>query len=343
MRAIAVLGVFVFHAGAFAGGFWGVDVFFVLSGFLITALLLAEHDRSGRIGLGAFYARRALRLLPALALLLAVYAVFNAATNPAGVRWGPPLAAFFYTANWVQALALFPMGSLSHTWSLAIEEQFYLLWPVALALLLRLGVGRMWCVVITVLAIDAVAVLRLGLWKTGATFARVYNGLDTRLDALLVGCVLAMIVTWYWPRVRAWRPSLRAGAALGAVVVVMAAAGAQFRSHLSYQGTSLAVAVAVAVVVGAVVVGVRIPLLASAPLVWMGRVSYGFYLWHYFVLGNIGGRLQLGWAATVAVCFIASLALTAVSYYALERPLLKLKARLRPSPAPPAELAAARV
>src|SRR2546430_2700946 len=157
IRALAVTAVVLYHLGALGGGFLGVDVFFVLSGYLITGLLLFEHQHTGRISLGAFYLRRARRLLPALYVLLAVVATLAVVVRPgdlAGLRhdlW----AAVGYATNWwliAEGSSYFGAGAhpsmLTHLWSLAVEEQFYLVWPLALLGLLRLartGVGRPLC------------------------------------------------------------------------------------------------------------------------------------------------------------------------------------------------------
>lgn len=147
-RAVAVLLVMVAHAlpfspntellRTFRGANAGVMVFFVLSGFLITSLLIQEWRASGSISLGKFYARRALRLLPALILVLLVFgAIFAAFGFKGRVPLNAIIATIFYVANWVRAYNLFPLGGLSHCWSLSIEEQFYLCWPLILICMLR--------------------------------------------------------------------------------------------------------------------------------------------------------------------------------------------------------------
>src|SRR5438270_4005923 len=138
IRAIAVLLVMANHTGFFHAGRLGVDIFFVLSGYLITAILVAEFSAGGRIDLKKFYARRALRILPAVILLLVALNVFAAITQPREqvqtLRWDS-LGALFYVANWLRAFGR-DLGIVGHLWSLSIEEQFYLLWPVTLAFLL---------------------------------------------------------------------------------------------------------------------------------------------------------------------------------------------------------------
>src|SRR5262245_60440887 len=184
------------------GGFIGVDVFFVLSGYLITALLVVEWEQDGRISLPHFYARRALRLLPALSLLLLAYLAvgwwltkgWQALLVNAGI-------VLFYAANWARALGR-DLPILGHTWSLSIEEQFYLLWPPIVVVLLRLGLTRRGLAAVALGGALLAAAARVALGLAGASFQRLYNGLDTRADALLVGCFLGAVLV---PGMRRWK------------------------------------------------------------------------------------------------------------------------------------------
>jgi peptidoglycan/LPS O-acetylase OafA/YrhL len=209
MRAVAVM-VVILHAGLswLPGGFLGVDVFFVLSGYLITTLLLTELDRTGRVNLTAFWARRARRLLPALLVLVAVVSAVSPMVLPptetALIR-DDALSALAYVANWrmisrgtdyfAQTAAPSP---LQHTWSLAIEEQFYLLWPLVLLLLLRWRPGRRQglVAVVAIAVLGAVASVAAGwlLADAGSNLNRVYFGSDTRAVSILVGVGLAGIL-----------------------------------------------------------------------------------------------------------------------------------------------------
>jgi peptidoglycan/LPS O-acetylase OafA/YrhL len=224
LRGIAILVVLAAHTGvpgfADGGGGAGVTLFFVLSGFLITSLLLAEKSRYGRVDLRAFYVRRALRLFPALAaalIVVALLAVTGLMPQDArvGVDYRIVLAGVVcYVANWVWVAGQ-PIGMLSHTWSLAVEEQFYILWPALLLLGLRLG--RRWFAMIVLLLIFADIPYRLILDLNGG-FAHVFVGTDTRGDALLFGCVLALLeragmwlqVGWGLPESWRWPPRGRA-------------------------------------------------------------------------------------------------------------------------------------
>ena len=215
LRAFAVAGVFAYHLGFgwASGGYLGVDLFFVLSGFLITSLLIEEWVTTARIRLGSFWARRARRLLPALFLVLvaiAVYVVLNGRFGPpgsaaqvdlSGLR-GDDLATLFYVANWhaifahQSYFAQFSAPSpLEHTWSLAIEEQFYLVWPPVLLLILTLarGAWRRVGMIVTVVGALASAGLMALLYHPAADPTRLYFGTDTRVFDMLAGATMAMV------------------------------------------------------------------------------------------------------------------------------------------------------
>ncbi|MBL7498559.1 acyltransferase [Frankia sp. CNm7] len=361
IRALAVLCVLVFHMDSLPGGYLGVDVFFVLSGFLITGQLLAEWDRTGAVSLRRFYLRRAYRLLPAFWLLALVgfTVVVLLGVGTAGERaefLGSLTASLLYVNNYVQVVRQSTgAGWLGHTWSLSLEEQFYLLWPLVLvALCRRPRLARRLPMVL--LGGAAVVVLwRIVLIASGASATRMYFALDTRADALLVGCALA---AWLRAARRgpagenaaafAWRRRLDrvtpflpvagpAALALLAVAAMTAPSGWGPRpTALSYGGYTV-----VALLAGAVVLAVEqgrgtnwlFRALAAPPLAWLGRISYGFYLWHFPVVAYWGRDLtgEFGrWPAILAVG-VLSVVLAAASYYLLERPVL----RRRPADPPP--------
>ena len=211
LRAVAVALVLGFHFGVgwLGGGFFGVDVFYVLSGFLITGLLLAEYERRERIGLGAFWLRRARRLLPALLLVLVAVTLMVRFAEPAGAYpgyRGAAMSALFYVSNWWQIatsgnyfVSTGAVSPLTHTWSLAVEEQFYLVWPlVVLAVLHVAGPFRRGVrVLLGVAAVGAVAsaVEMAALYHPGANTTRIYFGTDTHAQSVLVGAVLACLLT----------------------------------------------------------------------------------------------------------------------------------------------------
>jgi peptidoglycan/LPS O-acetylase OafA/YrhL len=332
IRGLAVAAVVVNHArpSALAGGWLGVDVFFVLSGFLITSLLLREHAASGRIDLGHFYSRRARRLLPALFVLLAaVVAVARVAPDTAGfdtVR-GDGLAALAYVANWhfiaagTSYFGAFAPSPLRHLWSLAIEEQFYLVWPVLLILLLRRGRARTVTLVAGSLAIASAIAMALR-FDGGTGISRAYFGTDTHAHGLLVGCACAALLASGW-RVRV----PRVVAVIAAIGVAAAMFELQGTASFAYRGAIFGVAILTAIVVAAVASGHAGPLawvLERRPLVGLGRISYGVYLWHWPVLLVLtASRMHVtGWPL-VGEQVAVTLGLSLLSYALLERPVLR--------------------
>lgn len=353
LRAFAVAGVFAYHLGLgwARGGYLGVDLFFVLSGFLITSLLLEEWARTAAIKLGAFWVRRARRLLPALFLVLCAVSLFvvlngrfggpgaAAQIDLSGLR-GDALATLFYVANWhaifahQSYFAQFAAPSpLQHTWSLAIEEQFYLVWPPVL-----LGVlwwcGRRWNWRIiggTITAAGAVvsAVLMALLYRPGGDPTRVYFGTDTRLFDILIGATVAMAVAARpQPAARA-RVALHAAAPLAAGVLgvywVVAGTTSGLPTGFMFEGGFLLCAILAAVVIADARLaqrGLLGRLLALAPLRWIGRISYGIYLWHWPVIVYMTQqRIGIAGLSLDLVRIAATLALSAASYYLVELPL----------------------
>ncbi|MHB1629149.1 MAG: acyltransferase family protein, partial [Bacilli bacterium] len=300
LRALAVFAVIAYHLNlAWApGGLLGVDVFFVLSGYLITDLLVAQWERSGRLELKDFWRRRARRLLPALLVMLVVVVawitIFERAQLPP-LR-GDVVAAMLFVSNWwytfhhVSYFARFgPPSPLGHLWSLAVEEQFYLLWPLALALGLR-GVPRRRRLVWLTLASALASALAMALiYQPGVDPSRVYYGTDTRAFALLIGAALALV----WPsRKLSATVSSRARLALDLtggvgllVVFFMIWRTNQYEVFL-YRGGMVLLSVAAAAVVATLAhPASRLSrALGWKPLKWLGVRSYGIYLWHYPVI-----------------------------------------------------------
>ena len=355
LRGLAVLAVLVHHLGrhcsplqAFRGGFLGVEVFFVLSGFLITELLCEEWSETNGISLGAFYARRGLRLLPALILVLAatgLYALVSAPPERAARIGESLLITLFYAVNWFAAFGAMPDDALIHAWSLSIEEQFYLIWPLLLLALLRGRVSRRGILGLVGAGIAASAVWRAVLGTTGASGARIYYALDTHADALLMGCLVGLLVAWSPPdRIAGGKATARRGAgevaaALGlAALFVMTAVDRRYL-HLGAYTAVHATTAALLVASLSPSPGPVARVLQWPALVWVGRLSYGIYLWHYPIF-NMLGQKYTGWTGLplVGAQLLATLVAVVASYYLVERPALRLKRRFergsRPAPPP---------
>ena len=314
LRGIAVLMVLAFHEriSGLPGGFLGVDVFFVISGYLITDLLASPWDRGGRLDLRAFWICRARRLLPCLAVVLVTVTAAVAVLEPdqlAGLRPGL-LAAVTYTSNWWQALhhqsyfAVFgPPPPLQHLWSLAIEEQFYLFWPLLLTVVLYACARRRTRAVVVWLGAAASAVAMAVLYAVGESPARLYYGTDTHAIALLVGAGLAL----RWPLRRIAAASEAETCLLDLIGLVGLSVLAWELAHVTgrggavYQGAIAVAALAAGgVVVAAASSGALGRMLCWAPLRWVGVRSYGIYLWHWPVIALFAARAEADFHARSA-------------------------------------------
>ena len=343
LRGLAVVAVLIFHSDLLVGGYLGVDVFFVLSGYLITAILLVEVQTSGRIALGAFWVRRARRLLPALFLVIvavAGYAAVFAGPTELGRIRADGFATLGYVANWRSIFAhvdyweLFRRPSpLEHTWSLAIEEQFYVIWPLAMLGVLRWarrrgdvkGFARRAFVVSTGLAAMG-AGWALWIWFSDHNATRIYFGTDTRAPAILLGAAAAGWIQW-----RGAAREVRARRAVEIVGLVglgfLAFACVRLEGDALFEGGLLASSVAaVAVLIAAANPrpGIVARFLAIKPLVALGLVSYGLYLWHwpiYLVLDASRTGLE-GWTL-FGVRFAVTLVVAIASYVVVEQPIRK--------------------
>ncbi len=338
LRGIAVLSVLVAHANLVGGclGSMGVDIFFALSGFLITCLLLEEWDELHAVSLKAFYMRRVLRLLPALSVMLVVFVAFHWCFSPrVAARQSAvhALIALFYSSNWAFALGFRqPVHSFAHTWTLSIEEQFYLTWPAILLLLLRRTGSRAsmltWVVFgLFIIVLEKVMILVATanggvLWLNFAT--------EARADALLSGCAAAialssgLLPSSPWPKLGL--KSVAWGVALpGLVLLNVCDVPAEFYRL----GLDLAFAVLAVVIILHILIeptGVLHRFLGLRWLGYFGKISYGLYLWHYPVFLQVQTQ---HWPQVKELTI--ELALTGVatlaSFYLLERPILQFKRR----------------
>lgn len=337
LRAVAVLAVMGYHAGLapLSGGFLGVDVFFVLSGFLITRLLAAEHARSGRLRLLHFYVRRTLRLLPGLAAmcgLLLVWVWHLPYPAMAGPVEREMAATLLYVANWAEIRGqIRPLGFFGHAWSLAIEEQFYIVWPLVLGAMLRSWSHRTKIAAVG-FAAAASGLLRALMWTGPEASMRVFHGSDTRAEALLVGCATALILDGgrlpFPPRKAR---ALGAAANASAVVLALALRGATPDAAWMFRGGFTVVALAVACVILQLAnapQGLLARVLSARPLVRTGRISYGLYLWHWPIFLALAPVFTgLAPLPTLALRFTASFAAAIASWLLVERWFLLWKRR----------------
>ncbi|HEX6514802.1 MAG TPA: acyltransferase [Nocardioidaceae bacterium] len=317
LRGVAILLVLASHARIphlYGAGSAGVSVFFALSGFLITTLLLEEHARTGRVDLRRFYGRRARRLFPALAVSVAVTTVVGPLLGAGLFSWSAVAAVVLYVGNWVQAFGGY-LGWFAGTWSLAVEEQFYLLWPLALLLSVKRGPRAVLVVAGTgVVASLGVRVVLLG----DSDLGRIYFGSDTSAAGLLVGCAVAALMHMSRPgRPLPW---------LATTACVLAGALGLAQGNAVAWGLIPAVVPFLAVLAIWSVARGDEPAswLSASWLVWVGRRSYGLYLWNCLV--NVYLTFEqphMAWPLHAAVLVGVSLPLTVLSWRYVESPFLR--------------------
>jgi peptidoglycan/LPS O-acetylase OafA/YrhL len=338
MRALAVLAVFGYHAGLdwVPGGFLGVDVFFVISGYLITSLLLREFRSTDHIELGRFWLRRARRLLPAVGVLIAVAMIVSAIAEPdkIGQIRGDALASLFYFANWHFIFAhtsyfeQFGRPSLfTHLWSLSVEEQFYLFWPLIFAAGMKLfGRGRL---LIGMLAGAAGSVaLAWILFDPGHDVSRIYYGTDTHAVGLLAGVALALV--WSPIELRKHQagplvgPILDALGVIGLGYLILSFAHVHDYDLALWHGGYAWIAIATALLLAALAhPAARLGGIIGRPaLLWLGLRSYSFYLWHWPVLAMTrpGVDVDLPRGILIPLQLALCLVLANLSYRFVELP-----------------------
>jgi peptidoglycan/LPS O-acetylase OafA/YrhL len=333
LRGLAVAAVLLYHGGLVAGGFLGVEVFFVISGYLITLILLEESQHGARIDVTAFWIRRARRLWPASFAVILGTMVFTTLFLPHELfsLRGAALAGLLSVSNWYSILAhqsyFEAVGRpplLRHLWSLAIEAQFYAFWPLLLALGLRLWRGRLQPLAVAAIALGLASALAMAvLYQPDGDPSRVYYGTDTRASGLLLGAALALAFPAWWRRVRPALVDVVGLAAvfgLGCVCILMS----EFEPLL-YRGGFVLVDVLTATTIAAAVhsrarIGRRV--LDTQPLRWIGARSYGIYLWHWPVFMVTRPQLDVrldGWPLFILRLILVG-ALAELSYRFVEMP-----------------------
>jgi len=319
LRAVAVTAVILFHSHVpgFTGGFVGVDLFFVLSAFLISSILAAEWHETGSMNLKRFYWRRLLRLTPPLFLMLAAYVITAPFIWPGHDHARDALIAGLYISDYTVTFFGEPQY-LQHTWSLAIEEQFYLLWPLLLAVLLRAKRPISWLIGGYVVAT---------LWRSShGWWEDYYFRFDTHETGLILGALLFFAMPYL--RMKPWVPL--AGAAL---FLEACFAGAITGAKMVIPPAEFAAALLIASVASGQI-GAIGPLLQNAPAVRIGKLSYGMYLWHVPIAVILRDRMP--WFSTFVLTFGASVLLAAISYGTVEEWARRVRSKAWRSANPPA-------
>jgi peptidoglycan/LPS O-acetylase OafA/YrhL len=330
IRGVGVILVILCHANVFKGGYIGVDLFFVLSGYLISGLLLDEMDTAHTLNFKYFYMRRILRLVPALVAMISVVTIaMTLVSSQKLYNLIDGLISLFYLSDITRALNMNRPNWLAHTWSLAVEEQFYLLWPITLLYLYRRW-GRSPRVGVICLGVAAaVMIYRPVLHACGATFERLYYALDTRADGLMIGAAIAVLAPFIpLKHTSMWKCI---STLLLLLLIGFSACGNIFQDALCWYGFSL-----ISIGGGLLLLGLTqlppfwlISLLRMKWLVWIGRISYGLYLWHAPLMSYLLLERHMKAWQIALIGIPVSFALAIISYYLIEIPFLRLKKRYR--------------
>ena len=333
LRAVAAFLVVFSHIGIYymPGGL-GVLMFFVLSGFLITWLLLKEDEKTGDISLTNFYFRRSLRIFPAFYCYFLLYLGLMLSLHKR-IVWGQAISALFYVNNYYQAIHGDPNTGLSHTWSLGIEEQFYLLWASAFLLLRKRRERLAWVLLIVIVAIwihREVLHFAFGVWQ-----GYIYEAFDTRADHLLIGCLLAValrsgFLAKFWKAICShWLVGI------AITFLLMVSTAMQIHFGLAYRDT---VAISAEPVLVALLIVQLIAFRGTILWAWLnfawvrylGRISYSTYLYQQIVMEPVRKHLaRFPFAIQLAIAVALVVLLASMSYYFVEKPFLNLKDRYR--------------
>jgi peptidoglycan/LPS O-acetylase OafA/YrhL len=335
LRGLMTVGIILYHALNFRlipGTVLFMDVFFVMSGYFITSLLMRDIQRDGCIRYGQFYRRRFARILPALLVMMLVYLLFRLAfVGPFRDALVEALIALSYMTNWWNAFTVTIDSYMSHTWSLAVEEQFYLLWPITFALLVR-TCGVRWRLVYVIVAIAlAVWGWRIGLATTGASCMRLYNGLDTHADALMFGCALGVALklapAGTYPKVEGFLPKLAWPCIIGSLGLIFFFPPL-WTYFYYYLGSVVCGALPGAVLIVLLVRGSGTALhriLERPEIVFLGKIFYGMYLWHFPILEMMRHLTGMSTVVRLFVGFSLTILLATASYAYIERHFMRVR------------------
>ena len=326
--------VIFYHAGTpfFSGGYIGVDIFFVLSGFLISSLIAEEFNQTNGLNLKRFYIRRMLRLAPALLALVIVFTVSSnvfLSSDTADSNNTEAMISLLYMTNWSRAFEFGPSNYLGHTWSLAIEQQFYIVWPLLLFIILRFSEKQNATFYALAFATSC-ALIRIYFLTDNTSIERVYNGLDTRFDALMTGSALGLFLTLNGltetteSKLRKISPYL---IWTGIITIAVATATITRGHFFTYFQLGLPI---IEIATAAAILGIYTnnsshlsKILTNKYITWIGTISYGLYLWHYPIFRlmrafNISGIIIITFGLAAAV------AASAISFYSIEKYFLNL-------------------